>query len=398
MSNIVLTPGQEVLRHEIKEWYLAGKTRSKPWYSYSGAAGTGKTTVIRAIVDDLNLKPGEYVCAAYTGKAALQLLRNDLPGRTIHSLIYNVWTEYKKVPDDYGNFKTVLKLMISLKESLDPALKLIFIDEATMVNDTMRDELLSFGVPIVFVGDMNQLPPIFGISSVMLHPDYVLTQIMRQKEGDPIIQLSQMVLHDYPLKIGDYGLSRVLRSVPMDEKILRDYDQIICGKNKTREVINNHIRYKLLNRRNEDPVIMDKIICRQNDWEKECAGIFLTNGLIGYVTDIDRSRSARGYMTIGFRPDFMDQSFEDLKLDLKYMRMDHIDRANYGFSKYEKFEYGYAITCHLSQGSQWPRVLFIDEKFYDYETRKKLRYTAITRAEQSVDIVLDTRTEDCILF
>lgn len=397
MSDFILTPGQEILRHEIKKWYMAGKTREKPWYSYSGAAGTGKTTVIRTLVEDLGLTVGEYVCAAYTGKAALQLLRNDLPGRTIHSLIYNVWTEYKKVPDETGTVRIVPKLVVSLKEQLDPRLKLIFIDEATMVNDNMRDELLSFGIPIVFVGDMNQLPPIFGISSVMLNPDYVLTQIMRQKEGDPIIQLSQMVLNDYPLREGDYGLSRVMHSIPLDEKILRDYDQIICAKNKTREAINNHVRYKLLNRRNADPVIRDKVICRQNNWEKECNGIFLTNGLIGYVTDIDRSRCSRGYMTIAFQPDFMDQSFEDLRIDMKYMRLDFIDRSNYGLTKYEKFEYGWAITCHLSQGSQWPRVLFLDEKFYDYETRKKLRYTAITRAEQSIDIVVDSRADDIIL-
>lgn len=388
MEGIILTPGQDELRYMIRKWYKEGLTKSKPYFSYSGAAGTGKTTVVRALVSDLGLKDNEYICVAYTGKAALQLIRNELPAKTIHSLIYNVWVEQTKVMDEDGNVKPKLKLKISLKESLDPELKLIVVDEATMVNDQMRDEILSFGIPTIFIGDMNQLPPVFGISSVMMNPDYILTQIMRQKEGDPIIQLSQMILQGRALIPGEYGLSRVLTYLDMGENIVRDYDQIICAKNKTREAINNLIRYDIIGRKDANPVIGDKIICRQNNWDKEVDGIFLTNGLVGFITDVDRSRSRRGYTMIGFRPDFMDTSFEDLQMDIKYLNLDFDLRSQYGISSYEKFEYGYAITTHLAQGAQWPRVLFLDEKFYDAETTQKLRYTAITRASESIDIVV----------
>jgi len=385
--DLTLTPGQEELRYKLKKWYNQGSSRSKPWFSYSGAAGTGKTTVIKVLVDDLGLQPYEYACAAYTGKAALQLIRNELPGQTIHSLIYHIWTEPVKIKNEVGITRTVMKLRTTLKEALDPRIKLIFIDEATMVNDQMRDELLSFKIPIVFIGDMNQLPPIFGVSSVMLFPDHILTQIMRQREGDPIVQLSQMVLHDIPLRYGTYGKSQIVEEIPINRGLIEDFDQILCVKNQTREEFNQIIRTDILGRRDREPVIGDKIVCRQNNREIQLQGIFLTNGLIGHIKDIDRSKVHRGYYIIDFQPDFMSISFDGIKMDRKYILLNWDEQKVFGMCKNEKFEYAYAITVHISQGSQFNRVLYIDERAFDADTRKKLQYTAITRAVESITIV-----------
>jgi exodeoxyribonuclease-5 len=133
----------------------------------------------------------------------------------------------------------------------------------------------------------------------------------------------------------------------------------------------------------------DKIVCRQNNWNEEVHGIYLTNGLIGYITDISRKSAHKGFFTISFCPTFMEDEFEDIKLDLKYIRSDYGTRKNFGLTKYEKFEYAYAVTCHSMQGSAADRVLYIDEQFMDKDTTKKLRYTAITRAKKSITFVLD---------
>ena len=87
----------------------------------------------------------------------------------------------------------------------------------------------------------------------------------------------------------------------------------------------------------------------------------------------------------------MDSEFEDLLVDSKYIISDYNVRKNYGLTKYEKFEYAYCISTHISQGSEYPRVLFLDENFHDQEMTKKLRYTAITRAKESITIVRSPR-------
>lgn len=396
MINFTPTDEQVELCDQICKWfrdYESGhRIRNHPqWYSYSGGAGVGKTTVLELIIDKLKLSEDQFITIAFTGKAALNLQQKGLPSCTVHSLIYH--TVLEKVPyiDEDGETQHKMVFHFILKESLPDNLRLIAVDEATMINNDMRDKILSFGKPVIFIGDMNQLPPIFGISDVMLHPDFKLTKIMRQSEGNPIIQLSQMILNDDYYDFGDYGNSKVVNSIDFGKNLINDYDMILCGKNKTRDNINNRIIHEIIGKKTLQPFIGAKVVNRQNDWDIAVKGISLTNGLVGYITNLSKRKSYMGYYTIDFRPDFMDDEFEDLKIDCRYIISDYESRKNYGLTKFEKFEYAYCITTHISQGSQYNRVLFFDEAFYDKEMTKKLRYTAITRAIDNITIV---RTND----
>ena len=208
---------------------------------------------------------------------------------------------------------------------------------------------------------------------------------MRQAEGDPIVYLSQCVLKRIPVDYGMYGASRVVGHVPIDNNILTDYDIILCGKNKTRDTLNDRIREEILNYEYRKPTIGDKIICRKNNWSESLDGIYLTNGLIGYVEDVNYCSLYRNILYLDFRPDFMENCFERLSVDYKFMKADWDEKKEFGFiSDMERFEFAYAITVHLSQGSEYPNVLFMDEKFHDEETLRRLQYTAITRASNSI--------------
>ena len=177
-----------------------------------------------------------------------------------------------------------------------------------------------------------------------------------------------------------------------DQKIKTE-NQIITATNAARDTFNDFIRHDLYNR-GKRPVLSDKVMCRQNNWDCQVAGIYLTNGLIGYITDIDRSRSHNGYWIISFQPTFMEREFEGLQLDLKYITSNAAERKNFGFIKNEKFEYAYAVTCHAMQGSSDNRVLYADQRMRDPYYTKKLRYTAITRARESITIVLGDEHSD----
>lgn len=343
---------------------------------------THNTTVIKAFIDRMGFTQDEYICVAYVGKAVLNLQRHELPSSTIHSLIYRPIMEIIKTDDG----RTKRKIHFVKKDELSPFLKLIVIDEGTMVNDPMRDELLSFGIPLIFLGDMNQLPPVFGASSVMLRPDFTLRQIMRQAEDDPIVQLSQMILRDEPLYVGAYGSSNVFPNYHITDEILK-YGMIICAKNMTKDGINTTIHEQILQRPSNDLFIGDTVICKQNNWGIITDNFSLTNGLIGKVIDVDRHTARKGFYRIAFQPDFMENPFEDIELDLEYFKADYATRKDYGMSKYTKFEFGWAITAYASQGSEADKVLFFDEGFGDPDLNKRTRYTAVTRARELIDIV-----------
>ena len=385
--DFILNPEQRLLIDALKKWY---RVKNKPYFVYTGPGGVGKTSVIKYFINEMKFKKDEVQGIAFIGKASLALARHGINASTIHSLIYDTIFESVNVMDNRRDSVIIQKksrMKFVLKERLSKKLKLIIVDEGSMVNDILKDHILSFNIPTVFMGDMNQLPPVFGTSSIMKYPDFILTQIMRQAQDNPIIYLSQCILNDIPLKYGQYGTSRVIDRLDVNKNILTDYDIILCGKNKTKENINNEIRHNILKIDRKEPIIGDKMISEQNDWSYAINGIYLTNGTIGYVTDIDYSTLHKKYIEFDFKPEFMKKCFRNIELDYKYLLTPSGDKHQYGISKFHKFDFGYAITTHKSQGSEFPNVLFVDEPFYDKDTLKMLRYTAITRARESITIV-----------
>lgn len=389
-KHVELTPEQTELTKRLKDWYTKS---DKQWYSYTGAAGTGKTTVIKAVIEELGIE--RYIACAYVGKAVTVLSRHGLPASTIHSMIYNVM--WVPVLDSTGSpvIKEDGRPKVKVEFALKPAIKgdpqLIIVDEATMVNDDLAEDILSFGIKTVFIGDNNQLPPVFGVSSVMLNPDFWLTKIMRQAEGDPIIYLSQKILKREYIPYGQYGKSSVRPYLELGKNYIA-YDSIITATNRARDDINNHIRHNVLGIKSDLPVVGDRLICRQNDWDRSIEGnIYLTTGMTGTVIDINRSLNTGKYMSIDFQPDISDEIFYNLMLDSEYIRKSYDERKEHGFSTYEKFEYGYAVTCHAMQGSSADAVLYYDQWFHDADLTRKIRYTAITRAVEKIDIVSSIR-------
>lgn len=375
----------------LRKWWYNG---NKQVFQISGAAGTGKTTLIRYLINEIKLEHDEVLFTAFVGKATLAMSRNGLNAKTLHSAI--CYCKDEPVLDENGNVVTeynrrVTKRVFTRRKKIDPRIRLIVVDEGSMVPAKMADWLLKFKVPIIVLGDLNQLPPVIGDSFFLKEPDVVLTQIMRQSSESPIPYFAQNVLQNGTkclspgLQIGNK--INVLSKADITPELLKDYDVIICGTNKTRNNLNTYIRERIYGRTQDYPVIGDKLICRENDWTFSVDDVYLINGLIGYVTDIDLESISDYTMKIDFKPEFMDNEFKNVTLDRIYMGLSPNDKRFYR-SNYHKFEYGYAITCHLSQGSQYNRVLVFNESFGTAEERRKWLYTAVTRAIDKVTILI----------
>ena len=373
------------------------------WYSSNdqvfelcGAAGTGKTTIVRYLIEQIGLELDQVLFVAFMGKAATCLQRNGLPAKTIHSACYKYKKVVardengKKILDEYGLPK--LKLQFELRDSVGDNIKLIVVDEGGQVNTEMARDLLSFGLPVIVLGDLNQLPPVFGKSYFLQKPNYVLKQIMRQAEGSPIIYLSQCVLNDQQIKPGIYGDSTVIRKDALNDYTYRKADVVLTFTNKLRGLVNNMYREQIKKIKNLDiPHQGENVICRKNNWNKELDGIFLTNGMSGFIDYMDLSTLKDGAFTLDFRPDFAIEPYKNLRVDFNTLMSKKCvaDVSNYDFTV-NKFEFGYALTTHLSQGSQWDNVLLLAELNSNFspDLKKKIMYTAITRARKSIVIAL----------
>ena len=379
-----LTDQQAEALKKAKYWYT---TRNKQVFEISGAAGTGKTSVVYFLVDELKINHEDVLFVAFVGKATLALARKGNNAKTIHSAIYDA-VEIPRL-DEKGkpiiiNNRPMTTIEFVKKEKLPDNIKLIVVDEAGMVSEKLALDILSFGIPVIALGDNNQLDPIFGQRFFLAKPDVELTEPMRQSADSPIIYLAHRAMKGKPIKIGKYGNNcYVINKSMITDNMLSKSDIVICNRNKTREELNTYIRHNILKIDTDVPKIGEKLICTQNNWTR-CIddNIYLINGMIGYVENVYLDTYNGRTLTIDFRPDFLEYDyFKKVKIDFNNLITKYENRTNKR-SYYDLFEYGYAVTIHKYQGSEADKVFIYSEPYGTADFRRKALYTAITRAKK----------------
>ena len=371
------SPQQDAALKAVSQWLAAGQPQIFRLFGY---AGTGKTTLARHFAEHVD---GDVQFAAFTGKAA-QVLRSKgaTNAKTIHSLIYRPRGEEEVADEATG--RTSISPMFSLNRQ-SPVAKaaLIVVDECSMVDEALGRDLMSFGTPILVLGDPGQLPPISGGGFFTDHePDCLLTEIHRQARDNPIIALAMEVREGREISAGDWGTARVIGKREVTQDLVLAADQVLVGTNRTRRRYNQRLR-ELKGFTTAHPQAGDKLVCLRNDPAKA-----LLNGSLWQVMTSSRETTKPG-INLLVRPevDDMDRGAAKVKL-LKAAFEDPDAEIPWSTKKrYDDFDYGYALTVHKAQGSQWDDVVLFDESFAFRETRERWLYTAITRAAERLTIV-----------
>ena len=439
MSDITPSDTQHRAIAAIKHWFSL-ETERKQVFRLFGYAGTGKSTVLKFALGELGLEPhrtrgdGEgcvpgVVTATFTGKAALVLRRKGTPARTIHSLIYSVIeaTEEEveaaeqKITEAMADARqlsgfdrttaeaTIEAMRQAVSEMKRPRFalnpksdaahaKLIVLDEVSMVGEEMARDLMSFGKPILVLGDPGQLPPIQGEGAFTKNaPDIMLTEIHRQAAESAIIRLATMARQGEPIGFGQYDAHvwKMRKADVTPEQALRG-GQVICGMNATRLQLNNAMRQAAGFGPGWLPTSpAEKIVCLKNQNDLGLInGMFLSLDAVvdeashyfsAVVTDEDGNRigppqqdGSRGRLRI-YKGHFEDHiAFDKHRHDRDWRTKRMLTEATFGW----------AITGHKSQGSQWENVVVWDDGLGRTEQdRRRWLYTTITRAERGLVIL-----------
>lgn len=425
--SFIPSPQQAAAIAAIEDWFRR-RTREQQVFRLFGYAGTGKTTITRHAIGELGLEPmdrtggtGGVLYAAFTGKAALVMTRKGTPASTIHSLIYKV---SEATPEEIERVTRALETLRKGLGSMGPAERsfaetqirrlelrladirqprfilneqslvrdtdLIVLDEVSMVGAEMASDLLAFGKPILVLGDPGQLPPIKGDGAFTdADPDVMLTDIHRQAETSAIIRLATLARQCLPIPYGEHDdfVWKMRRSDIGPHQFLKG-GQVICGRNATRLFLNTAMKQAAGFTDAYPRGVGEKIICLKNRHD-----LGLVNGMFLDLSDIrDESplafsasvRTEDGASVPG-RQWFYKGHFDDhVAYDAERLRRDWRDMRGLVESVW-----GYAITCHKAQGSQWENVIVYDDGLgRTAEDRARWLYTAITRAEQGL-VILD---------
>lgn len=386
-----LSPDQRLALETIFSW-LRTPHRTPNQLTLGGYAGTGKTTitaVLRKLLHKRNPKL-KVAFVSFTGKAARVLkttlqqqqavYEQDFVG-TIHSLIYAPMT------NQHGE-------IISWDKKRELDTQLIVVDEASMVNQSIWYDLISFGLPILAIGDHGQLPPIEGQFNLMDKPDIKLEKIHRQASDNPIIKISIMAREEGKIPVGKYGsqIEKIdQQAIDAQEKVetlLRQFNpetMILAGYNHTRVRINDFIRQQKFFEATPEPLVGDRIICLKNNHQKK-----IYNGMLGTLTHLEIVDDDFFYAEIDL--DENDQLFQG-QIYRHQFGATHLQSFTPKQSELLKnadlFDFGYGLTVHKAQGSQAKRVILFEERFKQMsdEDWRRWLYTGVTRAEEELFII-----------
>lgn len=412
---ITLTFEQSRCADAVNEW-LKDPSR-KPWFTIHGYAGSGKTSLAKHFAEQ---QSGRVVYAAYTGKAAGVLAKKGCtPAMTIHRMLYlpqsernEELIELQKKLDAGVDPSTERRLFKRIEELQAPkwalshkspliGASLLVLDECSMVDSMLARDILSFKIPVLVLGDPGQLPPIDGAGYFDQTCDFMLTEVHRQAAESPVIRLAMQARDGRSLALGKYGSSRVISKSKVGREEALEVAQIICGLNRTRVVLNNENR-ALRGFEGPYPRAGERLICLRNNQK--------TGMLNGTMVDL----TTNAMPPLVAAEDIVDfDEGPDVPLTPEY---DHdspfiyFDTAEHGrlkayklcFTKPEaikamdyrkraaadEVDYGWTISCHKAQGSQFESVLVYNEFTWDRDLHKRWLYTACTRAEDRVIIAL----------
>lgn len=372
------SPQQDAALSAVDAWFKA-KDKSRPVFRLFGYAGTGKTTLARHIAQEASRK---VVFGAFTGKAALVLRSKGCKdASTIHSLIYTLEDEAGGAP------KFVLNPNSAVKGA-----DLCIIDECSMVDEALGKDLLSFGTPILVLGDPEQLPPVKGTGFFTdATPDFMLSEVHRQARDNPIIRMSMDVREGRTLQRTTDGACRVISRREIDSAQVLGADQVLVGRNITRRLYNGRIRSLRgfpaeLKLNDEQPSVTpdvgERLVCLRNNRSRG-----LLNGGLWKVADI-REKSDLD-ITMVVEPEDAGGIKKNVQVTVRKEffegRENEIPWEERRYS--DEFDYGYALTVHKAQGSQWDNVVLFDESACFREDRRRWLYTGLTRAAQKITVV-----------
>lgn len=352
----------------------------KQFFFLSGFAGTGKTTVAREI-STLCADPTRVVYIAPTGKAASRLRQKGcINAMTMHQFLYNMVGEYE---DESPMF--VAKG--ALKE--DPLI--IVLDECLMVGVRDMMNLLAHGIPVLSLGDLGQLPPVRGeLFFNDENVDFELTDIERN-DGN-IVRASMFVRNGGRLPPRIYDDVKVYDGRPPSKITNQHLDEdsvILCSYNSTRRKY-NHLARAALGYTLPMPQIGEKLVCMFNQHNygfmngEQCILLKLDQVEHADMTPEEFDTCELGDIFLATVRSLTDLTEKKVRINMKSFSYDEETRDHFQ-KKVGGFDFGYALTVHKSQGSEWKRVMVIEEWLRSVPYAKSM-YTAITRAIEHLTI------------
>lgn len=379
----------------LEKWY---RKYQHQVIDIAGVVGTGTWDLVQIFINNEQFDPREVMYLSYNQKQILELAAKRYHAYYINGIIYN----YTRIVDldtlpilNPHSISVDYQWKKEVRKKVDSKYKLMVVMDSVLLNEETLRDLSSFGLPIILIRDP-ALIPAPDTYTFLRDPNIMLREVHPNYIHSPIVHFAHKVLNRERMVPGSFDTVSVIPKRQMNLYNLKTADMSITMSEEVRNNINAVYRDKIIKQKTSVNILNERVIVTENMYghrlvnqDEKKIKLYLTKGLVGYLSKINRHAASTKYVPVEFRPSFYHESFDDLYLDRHYLNGVNGNSRQIIPDEIFKVEYAYALTASLARLSHWDKVtLILDHTNEDSELQRRMLYTGITRAKRLLTILL----------
>lgn len=362
--------------------------------------GTGAWELIQSFISASDLQPYEVAYLSYDQRHVMDLALYQYHAYYINRFIYNYIriTNLDTLPVFSNDPRAVSEYHWekSIKKKIAKKYKLLVVFDATLMDEKTLDDLMSFNIPIILVYDPILLPnidsPIYNTK-----PNIILKEINNAYVGNPLVLFAYRILSGERLKVGSYDNVNVVSQKNMNVYNLKSSNMNLTISNTLMNETNAMYRNIIQKNKTGTNRLGDRLILTKDLYDKELVNnkekrirLYMTKGLVGKITKLNRHVQRTKYLPIEFTTDFYKTPFTEIVMDRHYLNKIEFTNRQLVPEDIAYFDYAFSLSVEKARIGYWDKVtLLADENEYNNEElQKRLMYTAINKTKYNLTIVI----------
>lgn len=389
------TEDQYFAAAKLERWYTKFKHQV---IEISGIEGTGVFDAVKLFLDKMEFDPREIMYLSFNQKQVLEMATKRYHCYYINSIIYKYSriVDFDSIPILNKNSNEIeFEWKKQVKKKIDPRYKIMIVFDATLMNESMIEDLMSFGLPIILMTD-RMLIPAPDSYTFLRKPNILLHQLNPDLMKSPITYFANKALVGDKIHYGNYDTVSIVPRKQLNLYNLKTVDMVITLSEETANNINKIYREKIMKMKTNNG-IGERMIVMNNMYghkitnhDEKRIKVFLTKGVVGYITKCNKHATKTKYVPIEFKTEFYFEPFTDLNMDRHYLNGISIPSRQEIPDDIVKLKYAYALPVSLTRVNHWDKVTLIADRNPDHDISMQCRllYNAITRAQHSITIIM----------
>lgn len=380
---------------KLEKWY---RKYSHQIIDISGIVGTGIWDMIQAFLDNEGFDPREVMYLSYDQKQVLELAYKRYHAYYINGIIYRYMriVDFDSLPVINPHSTEILYHWEKfVRKKIDPRYRIMVVFDSSLMNESTLTDLASFGLPIILIRDPMLLPAP-DTYTFMRDPNIMLREINPLYGQNPITYFAHKIITGSKIRTGSYDTVSVVTRKEMNLYNLKSADMVLAASSDLSQELNQTYRSKVLHRQNSINIPGERVIVTDNMYAHKITNqdeknikIYLTKGVVGNISKINRHAASTRYVPIDFKPEFYNEAFTELMLDRFQLNNIEMKTRQIVPDEIIHMEYAYALSSSMARLSHWDKVtMILNDGSDDPDLSVREAYTAITRARKSLTLVI----------